>query len=178
MARDPRDLLYGSLDMLILRALAWEPMHGYAISNFIRERTAGVLEIVDAALYKSLQRLERQWDSLAAQAGQGVSAYVLSRALPKARLRFEELVAALGEAEDRRFALAELNEVGLQRFEGLLLELDPLEQRRRPRGQRQTRSVRVRRALRFRRLAARRDRERREEGQQGEQADRAEHGAP
>ena len=60
MARDPRDLLYGSLDMLILRALAWEPMHGYAISNFIRERTAGVLEIVDAALYKSLHRLERQ----------------------------------------------------------------------------------------------------------------------
>jgi PadR family transcriptional regulator, regulatory protein PadR len=60
MARDPLDLLYGSLDMLILRALAWEPMHGYAISNFIRERTAGVLEIVDAALYKSLHRLERQ----------------------------------------------------------------------------------------------------------------------
>jgi hypothetical protein len=49
--------------------------------------------------------------SLAAQAGQGVSAYVLSRALPKARLRFEELVAALGEAEDRRFALAGLNEL-------------------------------------------------------------------
>jgi transcriptional regulator len=60
MARDPMDLLYGSLDMLILRALAWEPMHGYGISNFIRERTAGVLEIVDAALYKSLHRLERQ----------------------------------------------------------------------------------------------------------------------
>ena len=60
MARDPKDLLYGSLDMLILRALAWEPMHGYGISNFIRERTAGVLEIVDAALYKSLHRLERQ----------------------------------------------------------------------------------------------------------------------
>ena len=60
MARDPMDLLYGSLDMLILRALAWDPMHGYGISNFIRERTAGVLEIVDAALYKCLHRLERQ----------------------------------------------------------------------------------------------------------------------
>jgi PadR family transcriptional regulator PadR len=60
MARDPLDLLYGSLDLLILRALAWEPMHGYAISSFIRQRTAGVLEIVDAALYKSLHRLERQ----------------------------------------------------------------------------------------------------------------------
>jgi transcriptional regulator len=60
MARDPLDLLYGSLDLLILRTLAWEPMHGYGISNFIRHRTAGVLEIVDAALYKSLHRLERQ----------------------------------------------------------------------------------------------------------------------
>jgi PadR family transcriptional regulator PadR len=60
MPRDPLDLLYGSLDMLILRALTWEPMHGYAISGWIRQRTGGVLEIVDAALYKSLHRLERQ----------------------------------------------------------------------------------------------------------------------
>ena len=60
MARDPLDLLYGSLDLLILRTLAWEPMHGYGISNSIRTRTSGVLEIVDAALYKSLHRLERQ----------------------------------------------------------------------------------------------------------------------
>ena len=60
MPRDPLDLLYGSLDMLILRALAWEPMHGYGISGWIRTRTSGVLEIVDAALYKCLHRLERQ----------------------------------------------------------------------------------------------------------------------
>lgn len=60
MARDPHDLLYGSLDLLILRTLAWEAMHGYGISSFIRQRTAGVLEIVDAALYKCLHRLERQ----------------------------------------------------------------------------------------------------------------------
>ena len=60
MARDPLDLLYGSLDLLILQTLAWEPMHGYGVSSFIRQRTAGVLEIVDAALYKCLHRLERQ----------------------------------------------------------------------------------------------------------------------
>jgi PadR family transcriptional regulator, regulatory protein PadR len=60
MARDPLDLLYGSLDFLILQTLAWGPMHGYGVSSFIRQRTAGVLEIVDAALYKSLHRLERQ----------------------------------------------------------------------------------------------------------------------
>ena len=60
MARDPHDLLYGSLDLLILRALVSGPLHGYAVTGFIRERTAGVLEIVDAALYKCLHRLERQ----------------------------------------------------------------------------------------------------------------------
>jgi transcriptional regulator len=60
MGQDTLDLRYGSLDMLILRALAWEAMHGYGISNWIRRRTAGVIDIVDAALYKSLHRLERQ----------------------------------------------------------------------------------------------------------------------
>jgi transcriptional regulator len=58
--RDPLDLLYGSLDLLVLRTLAWGPAHGYAISDWIRERTEGVLTIVDAALYKSLHRLERE----------------------------------------------------------------------------------------------------------------------
>lgn len=58
--RDSLELRYGSLDLLILRTLAGEPMHGYGISSFIRDRTAGLLEIVDAALYKCLHRLERQ----------------------------------------------------------------------------------------------------------------------
>lgn len=48
---------------------------------------------------------------LARRTGQGVSAYVLSRALPKARLRFEELVDALGNESERRFALAEINDL-------------------------------------------------------------------
>ena len=60
MTREPLDLLYGSLDLLVLRTLAWGPMHGYGISDWIRERTGGVFTIVDAALYKSLHRLERQ----------------------------------------------------------------------------------------------------------------------
>ena len=59
MARDPIDLLYGTLDVLVLKTLASGPMHGYGISRFIDERTRGVLEIEDAALYKSLHRLER-----------------------------------------------------------------------------------------------------------------------
>ena len=59
MAREPMDLLQGTLDVLILRTLAWEPMHGYAVSRWIRERTGGTLEIEDAPLYKALHRLER-----------------------------------------------------------------------------------------------------------------------
>lgn len=56
------DLLQGTLDVLVLRALRQEPLHGYAISRWIRERTAGELEVQDAALYKALRRLEsKEW---------------------------------------------------------------------------------------------------------------------
>ena len=61
MARDSMDLLQGTLDVLILRTLAWqERLHGYAISRWIRQRTDGVLDLEDAPLYKALHRLERQ----------------------------------------------------------------------------------------------------------------------
>ena len=53
------DLLQGTLDVLVLRTLAWGSMHGYAVSRWIRQRTDGVLEIEDAPLYKALHRLER-----------------------------------------------------------------------------------------------------------------------
>ena len=56
--RTPNDLLYGTLDLLVLRTLAWQAMHGYAIASWIRERTSGALLIEDAALYKALHRLE------------------------------------------------------------------------------------------------------------------------
>ena len=47
----------------------------------------------------------------ASRAGQSLSAFVLARLLPPARLQFDELVQALGDDEERRFALAELNDV-------------------------------------------------------------------
>jgi transcriptional regulator len=59
MAREPLDLLQGTLDVLVLRTVTWGPMHGYAVSRWIRQRTDGVLEIEDAPLYKALHRLER-----------------------------------------------------------------------------------------------------------------------
>ncbi|HEX6630381.1 MAG TPA: PadR family transcriptional regulator [Gemmatimonadaceae bacterium] len=59
MARTPGDLLHGTLDVLVLKTLSWQPMHGYAILRWIEQRTAGVLDVEDAALYKALHRLER-----------------------------------------------------------------------------------------------------------------------
>jgi PadR family transcriptional regulator len=60
MARNPGDLLYGTLDILVLKALSWQPMHGYAISGWLDARTGRHLEIEDGALYKSLHRMEEQ----------------------------------------------------------------------------------------------------------------------
>jgi transcriptional regulator len=58
MARDPMDLLQGTVDVLVLRALVMGPMHGYAVSRWIRDRTDGALALEDAPLYKALHRLE------------------------------------------------------------------------------------------------------------------------
>lgn len=60
--RTPSELLQGTVDILILRALAWEPMHGYAISRWLDARSEGVLSVDGAALYQALHRLEnRKW---------------------------------------------------------------------------------------------------------------------
>ena len=62
MAQGSMELLQGTLDVLILRALAaapaGAPLHGYAVSRWIRERTSGTIDIQDAPLYKALHRLE------------------------------------------------------------------------------------------------------------------------
>jgi transcriptional regulator len=51
-------LLKGTLDVLVLKALSWEPMHGYDIIEWIRRESQGLLEVDDAALYQALHRLE------------------------------------------------------------------------------------------------------------------------
>ena len=58
MPRDTSDLLRGTLDLLVLRALATQPLHGFGLSQWIEDRTRNELEIVDSALYKALHRLE------------------------------------------------------------------------------------------------------------------------
>jgi transcriptional regulator len=62
MTTNELDLLQGTLDMLVLRALSWGPNHGYGIARFIREGSAQSLRIHDGALYTSLHRMEeRTW---------------------------------------------------------------------------------------------------------------------
>jgi transcriptional regulator len=52
------DLLRGTLDLLILKALAWGPRHGYAVTAWIRDTSGEQLAVLDGALYQALHRLE------------------------------------------------------------------------------------------------------------------------
>ena len=62
MASHEFDILRGTLDVLVLRALNWGPMHGYAVARFIRDGSDGSFRILDGALYTSLHRMEeRGW---------------------------------------------------------------------------------------------------------------------
>lgn len=59
---EPLDLLQGTLDVLVLRALSWKPMHGYAVARFIHQSSENRLRALDGALYTSLHRMEeRGW---------------------------------------------------------------------------------------------------------------------
>jgi transcriptional regulator len=58
MPRQEVDLVQGTLDMLVLKALTWGPMHGYSVLAWLRDTTDGDLRIEDAALYPALHRLE------------------------------------------------------------------------------------------------------------------------
>src|ERR1700754_143600 len=56
----PSDLLQGTLDLLILKTIATEPLHGWAISKRILELSDDVLQVNQGSLYPALHRLEHQ----------------------------------------------------------------------------------------------------------------------
>ena len=56
----PVSVLKGTLDVLVLKALSWGPMHGFGIAVWLEQRSGGVLGIEDSALYQALQRLEER----------------------------------------------------------------------------------------------------------------------
>ena len=58
--KDKEDLLQGTLDMLVLKALALEPMHGWGITERIEQWSESVLQLGQGSLYPALYRLERQ----------------------------------------------------------------------------------------------------------------------
>jgi PadR family transcriptional regulator, regulatory protein PadR len=60
MADAESDLLRSSLDLLILKAVSWGPMHGYGVSEWIESATDTVLLVEEGTLYPALHRLERR----------------------------------------------------------------------------------------------------------------------
>lgn len=57
---DDLDLIKGTLDVLVLKALTWGPRHGYAVARWIEEATDGSLQVEEGALYHALHRLEKR----------------------------------------------------------------------------------------------------------------------
>ena len=60
MAKEKPDLVYGTLDMLILKALQHDPRHGLAIADRIQQMSKDILHVEQGSLYPALYRLEAQ----------------------------------------------------------------------------------------------------------------------
>lgn len=60
MSRDRADVLQGTLDMLVLKALQLEPMHGWGITERLEQWSGDVVQLGQGTLYPALYRLERQ----------------------------------------------------------------------------------------------------------------------
>ena len=60
MSDSSQDVLRGTLDLLILKTLTLEPMHGWGISERIQQFSRGILDVNQGSLYPALQRLEQR----------------------------------------------------------------------------------------------------------------------
>jgi len=80
----PNDLVQGTLDLLILKTISLEPMHGWAIAKRIEQITRDVLRVQQGSLYPALHRLEQQawieaqWGET--ETGRKAKVYSLTRA--------------------------------------------------------------------------------------------------
>jgi PadR family transcriptional regulator PadR len=100
----PTDLVQGTLDLLILKTLALEPMHGWAISQRIRAVSKEVLQVNQGALYPALHRLEQngwikaEWGE--SENNRKAKYYALTRAgkkyMGKEEANWERLSRAIG----------------------------------------------------------------------------------
>ena len=101
----PTDLVQGTLDLLILKIIALEPMHGWAIAQRIGQMSNDVLQVGQSALYPALHKLERQgwikseWNM--SETNRRVRYYSLTRAgrktLAEESANWERLSAAISE---------------------------------------------------------------------------------
>ena len=57
---DPLALVKGTLDVLVLKALSWGPMHGFEITTWLEDSSGGALDVDDSALYHALHRMEER----------------------------------------------------------------------------------------------------------------------
>jgi PadR family transcriptional regulator PadR len=93
MGTEKSDLLQGTLDLLILKVVALGPIHGYAISQRIRQMSNEVLQVQQGSLYPALHRLEeKKWLKAewgAAESGREAKFYSLTAAGRK-QLEVEE----------------------------------------------------------------------------------------
>ena len=99
----PTDLVQGTLDLLILKTVALEPMHGWAIAQRIRQMSGEVLQVGQGALYPALHKLEQngwikaEWAT--SENGRRAKYYTLTRAGRKAMdqeaAQWERLSAAI-----------------------------------------------------------------------------------
>lgn len=53
-------LVKGTVDILVLKALSWTPMHGFEITKWFEARSGGALDVRDSALYQALHRMEER----------------------------------------------------------------------------------------------------------------------
>jgi PadR family transcriptional regulator PadR len=56
----PADLVQGTLDLLVLKILALQPLHGFALSQRLKQISGDVLQVSDGSLYPALHKLEQQ----------------------------------------------------------------------------------------------------------------------
>jgi PadR family transcriptional regulator, regulatory protein PadR len=56
----PNDLVQGTLDLLVLKILALEPLHGWAISLRLRSHSSDILQVSEGSLYPALHKLEQE----------------------------------------------------------------------------------------------------------------------
>ena len=60
MANEPLAVIKGTLDVLVLKALTWQTMHGFEITAWLENQSGRRLALEDAALYQSLYRMEKR----------------------------------------------------------------------------------------------------------------------